>query len=322
MFSGCKMCDVCLIVIFNHRYDKNLPILESMYRDRFTHRYYIVPFYDGDMDNVIPVYGRSIFFQGYIAQAAKIFIKEEFKHYLFVADDMIIHPQINETNYREFFEVKDGQSYISELRPLHEMGTFWIGTLSAVFYFKKQKYVEVASEIPTEEIATNLLKNQGAMIRPLTRKEIFGNFSLSINSLGNKARLLLRLLTRLRHPLQNTYKLPYPMVGSYSDILLVSSNSIKKFAHYCGVFSSTCLFAEVAIPTALGLASSEKIQVEKNMKRKGRAYWQGTGPFYYSDEYQWDNIEKEYKNLDDMMNRFPDSQLFIHPVKLSKWINK
>ncbi len=317
-----KMCDVCLIVIFNHRYDKNLPILEDLYRDRFSNRFYLMPFYDGEMENVIPVYGRSIFFQGYIAQAANLFVKEGFKHYLFVADDMIIHPKINENNYRDFFEVEDGQSYISELRPLQDMGTFWIGTLSAFFYFKKQKYVEVSQEIPSERDAILLLEKQGVNIRPLSRKEIFGTFTLSINSLGNKARLLLRLLTKIRHPFKNYYSLPYPMVGSYSDILLVSSDSIKQFAHYCGVFASTLLFAEVAIPTALALSSQKRVQVDNNLRRKGRAYWQGEGPFYYSEEYNWNQIEKKYRSLDDMIERFPDDQLFIHPVKLSKWINK
>lgn len=316
------MSDVCLIVLFNHRYDKNLPVLEDMYRERFSNRFYLVPFYDGEMKNVIPVYGRSIFFQGYIAQGASLFMENEFKHYLFVADDMILHPQINEKNYKEFFEVEEGQSYISELRPLQNMGTFWIGTISAIFYFKKQKYVEVANELPTEDKAKELLEEQGAQIRPLTRKEMFGSFSLNINSLGNKARLLLRTMTRLRHPLKKHYKLPYPVVGSYSDILLVSGEDMKMFAHYCGVFAATCLFAEVAIPTALGLAAKRQIRVEKDMQRKGRAYWQGEGPFYYSDEYQWDNLERDYKNLDDLIKRFPDSQLFIHPVKLSKWLKK
>lgn len=316
------MNDVCLIVLFNHRYDKNLPILEDVYKNRFSNRYYLVPFYDGDLPNVIPVYGRSIFFQGYIAQGANLFIRAEYKHYLFVADDMILHPQINELNYKEFFEVVEGQSYISELRSLQDMGTYWIGTISAMFYFKKQKYVEVANELPSEEAAIKMLAKQGSDIRPLTRKEIFGEFSLSINSLGNKTRLLLRTLTRLRHPLKKTYKLPYPLVGSYSDILLVAAEDMKMFAHYCGVFASTCLFAEVAIPTALGLAAQKKIRVEKEMKRKGRAYWSGGGPFYYSDEYHWDNLDRDYKDLDDMFARFPDSQLFIHPVKLSKWLKK
>lgn len=313
---------VCLIVIFNHRYDKNLPVLEDMYRDRFSSRFYLVPFYDGEMENVIPVYGRSIFFEGYIAQGATSFMQKKFCHYLFVADDMILHPGINENNYKEFFEVEEGQSFISELRPLQDMGTFWIGTLSALFYFKKQKYVEVTNELPSEDVAKNKLAEQGAEIRPLRRKEIFGKFSLNIDSLGNKSRLFLRMLTRLRHPFRQEYKLPYPVVGSYSDILVVSAEDMKTFAHYCGVFASTCLFAEVAIPTALALAATKYIRVEKNMKRKGRAYWQGEGPFYYSDEYQWDILEEKYKNLTDMTNRFPDDQLFIHPVKLSKWLKK
>lgn len=316
------MNEVCLIVIFNHRYDRNLPVLEEMYQDRFSNRFYLVPFYDGDMENVIPVYGRSIFFQGYIAQGAQCFVKKEFKHYLFIADDMVLHPQINEKNYREFFEVEDGQSFISELRPMQDMGTFWIGTISAMFYFKKQKYIECSNELPSEERAIELLNNQGALVRPLTRKEIFGDFSLRTDSLGNKARLLLRCLTRLRHPFKKRYKLPYPTVGSYSDIVLVSAGDMKKFAHYCGVFASTTLFAEVAIPTALGLAAQKKVRVEKEMKRKGRAYWSGGGPFYYSDEYHWDNLDRDYQNLDDMFARFPDSQLFIHPVKLSKWLKK
>jgi len=58
------------------------------------------------------------------------------------------------------------------------------------------------------------------------------------------------------------------------------------------------------------------------MKRKGRAYWNGAGPFYYSDEYNYKQLEKKYRNLDDMIKNFPDNQLFIHPVKLSKWILK
>lgn len=317
-----KVGDVCLVIIFNHRYDKNLRVLEDIYKNRFSNRYYLVPFYDGDMKNVIPVYGRSIFFQGYIAQGANVFVNQAFQHYLFVADDMLIHPGINENNYKEFFEVEDEQSYISELRPLQNMGTFWIGSLSAAYYFKKQKYIEVEHELPEEEVAKNLLAKQGVVVRPLSRRELFGDFSLSINSLGNKSRLILRLLSWIKHPFRKTINLPYPVVGSYSDILLVSNTDIKDFSHYCGVFASTCLFAEVAIPTALGLAAKKIIQVEKNMKRKGRAYWQGEGPFYYSDEYQWDNLERDYKNLDDMINRFPDSQLFIHPVKLSKWLKK
>lgn len=317
------MSDVCLIVIFNHRYDKNIPILEGIYKDRFSNRYYLVPFYDGVMENVIPVYGRSIFFESYIAQGTNVFYKTEYKHYLFIADDMMICPEINENNYKEFFEVKDGQSWIPALTPLHEMPKYWIGTMSAFLYRKKQKYIEAQNEFMPIEKAHQKMALQGVNVKPLSRYDLFKEWSWSIRFMADKLRLGLRLITWLRHPLKKTYELEYPMVGSYSDILLVSGDCMKSFAHYCGVFGATCLFVEIAIPTALILSSNMKIVTEKNTKRKGKAYWFSSAvPFWEGEDSQWDNIERQFKNLKDMMERFPEDQLYIHPVKLSKWVRK
>ncbi len=315
--------EVALIVLFNHRYDKNLPLLEEMYKDRFSNRYYLVPFYDGDMENVIPVYGRSVFFEMYLAQGYNSFFKEEYEHYIVIADDMIIHPQMNENNYQDFFEVENGQSYIPRLMPLHNAGMPWIGTLSAFCYFKKQKYIEAERELPSEEEAINKLKFQGVEYRSLSRKEIFGGFSLSIDSMFNKARLAIRILTRLRHPFKNIYKLPYPAVGSYSDIVVVAKEDIKMFAHYCGVFGATGLFAEVAVPTALVLAAHKKVQTEEHMKRGGMSYWHGSdNVFWYSEESDITTLFKRWKNLDDIIQNFPDNYLYMHPVKLGQWINR
>lgn len=315
--------DIALIILFNHRYDKNIPILENIYKDRFTHRFYLVPFYDGDQTNVIPVYGRSIFFESYIAQGAKTFIQEQFKHYLFIADDMIIHPQLNERNYQEFFQVSDNQSFIPHLIPLQEMKKFWIGTLSALFYKKKQKYIEAERELPSEEEAITAMHRQGLNIRPLTRRELFGTFSLKINSLANKSNLLARTFTFIKNPFKKTYQLPYPCIGSYSDIVLVDNSSIKAFTHYCGVFGATCLFAEVAVPTALVLACQSKIQIEKNTSRKGRSYWvSDEAAFWESEESDVALLEERYKDLNDLTQNFPDNQIYIHPIKLSKWIRK
>lgn len=313
---------VLLVIIFNHRYDQNLSILEQIYKKRFSQICYLVPFYDGPQNNVIPVYGRSIFFQGYIAQGASHFYNESYDHYLFVADDMVLNPAINEENYMSFFEVDKNQSFISELRPLHKFGS-WIGTWSGVFYKKKQKYVEAESELPSYEDAQIKFQEQGVSIRELSRKDIFGPFGFHFKTLGQKIWFCLRLFTKIRYPFKTKYKLPYPMVGSYSDILLVSGNDIKKFAHYCGVFSATCLFAEVAIPTSLALSASSKIRTSEQMKFHGRSYWlNAQNVFSESPEYTFDNLEKEYKNLDDMIERFPEDAIYLHPVKLSKWMKK
>jgi hypothetical protein len=98
---------VILVVIYNHKYDKNIDIVENLYCKRFSTIYHIVPFYTGDKPNVIPVYENSIYFEGYIAQAYSHFFHPEAAHYFFVADDMILNPNINETNYADFFNLTD-----------------------------------------------------------------------------------------------------------------------------------------------------------------------------------------------------------------------
>lgn len=113
------------------------------------------------------------------------------------------------------------------------------------------------------------------------------------------------------------------MAASYSDTLLVSGDVMSKFAHYCGVFGATSLFVEVAVPTALVLASNQKIKTEKDISKKGRSYWKTSDNVFCDDpQYTWDNLENEYKNLDDMIARFPENAIYLHPVKLSKWIKK
>lgn len=315
---------ICFVIIFNHRYDKNIPVLEGMYRERFSHRYYIVPFYDGDMENVIPVYGRSIFFETYIAQAYNVLKNQGFDYFYFVADDMIINPAINENNILQFFELKKGESWIPHLRTIKEQKCFWIGTLAAYSYKPVQKYVEAKTELPSIEDALEKFECQG-LVNPLelSRKDVFREFTLDISSMANKARLFLRTLSWLRHPFRESANLSYPLAASYSDTLLVSGEAMSKFAHYCGVFGATSLFVEVAIPTALILASEKKIKTEKDISKGGRSFWYSAdNVFCDRPEYTWENLEKEYKNLDDMLNRFPEDAIYLHPVKLSKWIKK
>ena len=318
------MKKICLLILFNHRFDKNIPLLDEMYRERFSYIRYIVPFYDGPREDVISVYGRSIFFQTYIAQAYNVLKKEGFDYFYIIADDMIINPQINETNIEQFFELESGESWIPHLRTIREQPYFWIGTLSAYMYKPDQKYVEIKGELPTVPVALNKFKQQGLEnSMELSRYDVFKEFTLNIDSLANKARLLLRVLSKIRSPFKKTANLNYPLAASYSDTLLVSGETMPKFAHYCGVFGATSLFVEVAIPTALILASDKKIKTEKNIIHKGRSYWKTSdNVFCENKQYLWDNLETEFKSLDDMIKNFPVDAIYMHPVKLSKWMKK
>ena len=75
---------ICLVIIYNHRYDQNIKILEQIYKGRFAAIYHLVPFYDGKKQNVIPVYESSYQFQGYVAQGMKYFYNNNYTHYLFI----------------------------------------------------------------------------------------------------------------------------------------------------------------------------------------------------------------------------------------------
>ncbi len=58
------MSKIALVIIYNHQYNKNIDILERIYKGRFSHIYHLIPFYQGDKENVIPVYDASLYFQG------------------------------------------------------------------------------------------------------------------------------------------------------------------------------------------------------------------------------------------------------------------
>lgn len=74
-----------------------------------------MPFYDGNVENVIPVYESSFRFQSYIAQAYQHLKGKGYTHYFIVADDMILNPQINETNLFELTGIGEHQSYIYDI---------------------------------------------------------------------------------------------------------------------------------------------------------------------------------------------------------------
>src|SRR5690606_17395419 len=107
-------------------------------------------------------------------------------------------------------------------------------------------------------------------------------------------------------------ELPYPVAGSYSDILVISKNSIRDFCRYCGIMAAAGLFVEIAVPTSLLLAS-KKIQLGKDLKLQGKALWTAGETTAVEEEHN--------RSLQHLTNHFPAGHLFLHPVKLSKWKN-
>lgn len=321
--------NVALIIVFNHRYDKNIPVLERIYEGRFSNIYHLVPFYNGDKENVIPVYENSFRFQGYLAQGFKQYFNEAYEHYLFVADDLLLHPSINETNYREWFGLAKDAAFIPEIHELHNLANndtlrfiptqkknadkwYWWRLKQLIHYQPHNEGVETKGEMPSAADAEKRIRTHGYNVRPLRFEDVFGSRSSFSDNPSAKDRLKY-WYKRWKH--RNGFPLPYPIVGSYSDIVIVPKSAIKTFAHYCGVFAANGLFVEFAIPTAL-LLSCEKVVTEPSLGKRGLIYWA-----YTKEEAEaYAAALKPYNNsLVSLLANFPKDKLYIHPVKLSKW---
>ena len=334
---------VALIIVFTHRFDRNIPILESIYRDRFTHIFHLVPFYDGNKPNVIPVYENSYYYQGYFSQGFKHYFREEFEHYFFVADDMVLNPAINEENYKEFFKVSSDTGFVPEIFTLNNFHNdetllftpyytfkdrlrekvlkqkgikparyFWWRIIQALQYDPKKEGVEAIGEIPSYEEAKQIIKDHGIDVKPLEYAHV--NWGLPFPSTPGKFVRFVKYIFN-QHIVRKKYVLKYPLVASYSDILIVPAASIRKFVHYCGVFAATELFVEYAVPTAL-LLTTKKVVCESQLSKRGLIYW----PYTEEQKELYQNeMNKYHFRIDDLLANFPDEKLYIHPIKLSKW---
>jgi hypothetical protein len=301
---------VALIIIYNHQYNKNIDIIERIYKDKFSDIYHLVPFYNGEKENVIPVYECSYYFQGYVSQGLHRFFKEKYSHYFFAADDMVLNPIINENNYRDIFNLGANTSFIPGFITLHERKNYWTRVSEAFHWNIEVKGVEVRNMLPNYEEALDKFSKFGLIIKPLGFSQIWKIPDAWLSFLFNRNapkrfRFFCRYLKRKKKP----YNLSYPLVGSYSDIFIISANSIKEFCHYCGIFATTKLFVEVALPTSVVL-SSDKIMTEKDLNLQGKALWT-------TEDYK--ELEKYENSLTKLMDNFPPNYIYLHPIKLSKW---
>jgi len=110
---------VALIIIYNHQYNKNIEILEQIYKGRFSNIYHLVPFYNGEKPNVIAVYENSFYFHGYVAQGFKSYFRKDYAHYFFIADDLILNPIIDETNYTLYLNLNSNSCFLPNFIILH-----------------------------------------------------------------------------------------------------------------------------------------------------------------------------------------------------------
>lgn len=318
------MTKIALLIIYNHRYDKNIQQLDALYAGKFSNIYHIMPFYDGDKENVIPVYASSYHFQSYIAQAYQHLKGKGYTHYFIIADDMIINPAINENNLFDKTGIGQAQSYIHDIREIYNC--YVVQHVNNMRKYRvKVKGVEVEKILPNKQEAEKLFQAHHLRTGDLTTGYLF-----KLTRYAFMAKMLRKLIPTLFDIVFHRVKIHYPLLWGYSDILLLPAGIMNKFATYCGAFAATGLFVEYAIPTSL-VFSAEDIITDKEIKMHGvtqiypRKYLNAKIHSYAFEEYRplcWEEeelIKKHKYNLHHLLTNFPEDIFFIHPLKLSKW---
>lgn len=313
---------VALIILFNHNYELNIGDLKKMYTSRFDHLFFIMPFYEGEDENIISVYENSFYFQGYVSKALEKIKSEQYDHYIIIGDDVLLNPCINQDNYNMYFKIDRESAFIpgpfllndtTVTSPYREWAPYWPWIKSALNFKIDQPGIEVSKFLPGYEEAVALLRRHGLKFSATVPLKMF--YSSKVwKSIFNK---LFRgkpekILTVLLYDLKNiNKKIPYPLIGSYSDIIVVPNENVDLFIRYCGIFSALHLFVEIAIPTALAF-SVTKIVSEADLNFKGITHWNPEESKLFSEKFQ-SSRSKLYDN-------FPDHTLYIHPIKLSAWV--
>ncbi len=317
-----------LVVIYNHKHPQNMPIINHIYRDRFSHIYHLMPFYqhpddeNGDKkeeQNIIPVYDNSFYFQGYVAQGFHHYYQEDAPHYIFIGDDLMLNPLINENNYADYFNLSENSGFMEDLIYLDRLFApeAWSGVAAGYEFNRDIPGLEEIHELPSAAEANNRFQSQGLSAINFNEKEkdIIPGIKLSnplLHAHSNKSLKHLAIkIAQIRNKIK-PYKLSYPLVRTAPDIFIVPSSTIHKFCYYCGIFAAANLHVEIAIPVAMVLVSDEII-LEKDIANK-------IGLNHNPSASEVGRILAQHGNRPKkLFHNWPSEYLYIHPVKLSYW---
>ena len=164
---------ICLSFVFNHQYEKNIPKLKKIYKERFSTIRFLSPFSDWNVDDdIIPIYETSIHFQGYFAQAYS-HLPKDFEYYVFCADDLILNPQLNEENLIEKLNCHRS-GYIKYLNPIWEHSFAWHKFSENLSFPNEKNSVPTQQLLPQREELLGIYQTHGLEYRNLGLHNFWG----------------------------------------------------------------------------------------------------------------------------------------------------
>ena len=164
--------------------------------------------------------------------------------------------------------------------------------------------VEIKNIIPSCDEVKKKVKQYG-----LDSKEYIPLWLLLRLFFRKKTKRLFYFILKSFFTLRWRQKIKYPVVGAYSDILLLPQNIMNQFVNYCGAFAASDMFVELAIPTSLIMCSDTIVTGKDLLLSKS----------LHSSKDDFSILDKYHFSYDALEQNFPKNHLFLHPIKLSKW---
>ena len=296
------MPNICLSIVFNHQFEKNIPKLRRLYDKRFSTIRYLSPFSKSYEPDIIPVSEKSVHFQGYFAQAYR-HLPKNYDYYVFCGDDLILNPCLNEGNLINALNC-DGSAYIKYLNPIWEHSFAWHKFEECNRFTENEYTIPYQNLLPPRNALLKIYKSHGLNYRNLG----FHNFK----GVKDKRITINRIKSGASYFLKNGNKrfVNYPLVEGYSDLIVIPQSHLELFCHYCGIFAAMNLWVDAAVATALILSGSE-IRTERDSDYSGTEYWNG--------EEIINKLKPLNNKLDNISELFKKDELYIHPIKLSSF---
>lgn len=302
------MESVCLVFIFNHKYEQNIEKLRRIYKNRFSTMRFIVPFYNGNPDKeIISVYESSYYFEGYYIQTLYKLMEIDVDFFLFIADDLILNPHINEANFRDYFGLHGlKKCYLNEINMLNSSGGIgWMHSMYSSLPFFTKGVLWQRELPPYDEAMTRFEQFFGQSYKEKYDEQFFYT--------GRETDNIAELVQTFYENNKNSFDIPYPMAKGYSDVLIIRKDDLSDFSHMCGIFSSMDVFAEIAIPTSLVLL----FRRDEVTHLVDTTY---TAKLLWFDYTFFSKVADDYKHdFSAFYNEWNDDWLYVHPIKLSEW---
>ena len=309
--------NICLVIIFNHRFDRNLPLLRKIYGGRFSNIRFLVPFYDGDDSDVIAVYESSHQFQGYLIQAYHRLKNIDCTHYLFIGDDLIINTNFNEVNFlsktTNSCTIQNLNFSICGFSPLNAPDRFrWHWTIGSSRPFYDNSTIWRGSIYDYDEALLKFNNFFQTKYEEYYNEKFFGDPNkpgVTMFGSWNDSNGFFNLVNRFIYENKNSLKIPYPMAWGYSDIFCIKKEYLFEFSRLCGVFSAMNMFVEIAIPTAAVLT----------FKRENVSFFPSKCISILWGEERVKLENKYNRDFNQLYSDWNKDLYFIHPIKLSGW---